>query len=344
MILGTILLLGSIVLLYRNFQIKYRSVYFIGLLLKLIFGITLGLIYKYYYDDGDTFHYYHDALIVNNVIASHPLVVFSLFFSEDWSYLSNSTIHYIQQARALTFSKFLGLLLFLSGKSYWLLSLWLSFLSYLGIYIFVDFCRKRLPKLHHSALAIFMFIPSIVFWSSGVIKEVLALPAILLITIPILKIFIDKKLEKHDFILLLLAGLILGSIKYYVLAALLLSFAPFVAIELWFKNLKAKWIVWAIFTILLLGVGPIIHPNFTPDNFFAAIVRSHDFIVAQNGEGAIHFYYLEPHILAFLINAPLALFSGLFRPMVFEIDSALSFIVSLENIVILGLTVYYVIK
>src|SRR5690606_30192240 len=57
--------------------------YFIpGLTVKLIGAISLGLIYQFYYDGGDTFNYFNNSKYIWEAFKDSPLKAFQLIFSD----------------------------------------------------------------------------------------------------------------------------------------------------------------------------------------------------------------------------------------------------------------------
>ena len=89
------------------------------------------------------------------------------------------------------------------------------------------------------------------------------------------------------------------------------------------------------FAILTAAVS-ILHPNFRYDAILQVVVaNNHDFNSISNSESIIHYYQLQPTVLSVLINAPWALLSGLFRPVIGETGSLMGIAASCENLVIM---------
>ncbi|MDZ7607782.1 MAG: hypothetical protein U5K79_19840 [Cyclobacteriaceae bacterium] len=69
------------------------------------------------------------------------------------------------------------------------------------------------------------------------------------------------------------------------------------------------------------------------------VVHENYLLGIQKGHGAIHYYHFDGSITGFLINIPWAIFSGLFRPFLFEWRNIFQAIVALENFVVFVLLI-----
>src|SRR5689334_16332126 len=58
----------------------WRKYFIPGLTLKLFGAFFIGLIYQYYYGDGDTFRYFQDARLINSSSGDSVLTWFNLVF------------------------------------------------------------------------------------------------------------------------------------------------------------------------------------------------------------------------------------------------------------------------
>jgi hypothetical protein len=99
-------------------------------------------------------------------------------------------------------------------------------------------------------------------------------------------------------------------------------------------------IVWLIVLVVPVVAISFLHPNFYPEQFLYIIASSNQaFLELSDSGDVIHYFNLQPTVTSLLINAPWALFSGLFRPFVWEGDTVFQFFVGVENAFILLLTI-----
>ncbi len=149
--------------------------YIPAIITKLGAGIALGVLYLLHFKGGDTLNYFHDAVILASTASeSLPDYLHAIFTNEDLP----AGLIYSAQPRALLFSKIVSLFALLTFNNYWLTALYLSWLSFLGIWYLANQVVKLFPNTAKAAAFAFLFFPSFVFWSSGVMKESIAMPAL----------------------------------------------------------------------------------------------------------------------------------------------------------------------
>src|SRR5690606_30639556 len=108
------------------------------------------------------------------------------------------------------------------------------------------------------------------------------------------------------------------------------------------RKLSAVW--FSVFIVLFVVVSQT-HPNFYLSRFVSVISENHDKIVASSpAENVIHYNNLHNSWTSLATNSPLALFSGLFRPLIFEAHSVASAVYALENLFLLVVFVAWLIR
>jgi hypothetical protein len=190
----------------------------------------------------------------------------------------------------------------------------------------------------------FMFFPSVVFWSSGVIKESLGFASLLVIAGIFVKIVRDEKPRWWEYVVAGVAVWLLWNLKYYWISVLLPVMGTSAIVHILNKrdvfSLHQSLGLWLVIFVILCGGASLLHPNFHLARLFNVIVENNAaFSLTSGGHDLIQYDSLEPHLSSILKNAPLALMSGLFRPFPWEVDNVLKAEISLENFVLLFLVV-----
>ena len=104
-----------------------------------------------------------------------------------------------------------------------------------------------------------------------------------------------------------------------------------------FAREAACWFL--VFFVLLVGAS-FLHPNFSLQRIVHVIVENHDALIAVSApDDVIHFFDLNASLLSILTNIPMAFVSGFFRPFIWEANTFFKLAVSVENLVILGLSI-----
>src|SRR5690606_10878610 len=122
--------------------------------------------------------------------------------------------------RALFLSKTASVFSLLTNHNYWMISIYFSFLSFLGSWFLISVLRKIYSDISAPVVA-FLFFPSIVFWTSGLIKESLAMACLFFLTAVFLKLYQYIRLSWWQWVLIPFSLWMLWNLKYYYLAIFL---------------------------------------------------------------------------------------------------------------------------
>ena len=195
-----ILVLNLAFLLFISYRIwsleqsSLRKFFWPALVLKLIGGICLGLVYSYYYSTGDTFHYFHDGVRLASLARTDAISYFSFLWAGDESFPISSELIY-KQPRAMFLSKVTSLFCLLTADNYWMIALYFSAISFFSAWFLVQKINHLFEGVQPAAILSFLFFPSVVFWSAGVIKESLAMAALFFLSFIFLKVWKREKLR-----------------------------------------------------------------------------------------------------------------------------------------------------
>lgn len=312
----------------------------LGLLFKLVSGIALGLIYKIHYQGGDTFQYFSDAGIFTDFIFQHPAKILDALFNTLNSPELTLQLAYSDHPRALFFTKLILPLFILSGGNYWILSLMLGFINFLCIQFLVRELAKSFSWIRKESAIAFYFLPTFVFWTSGLLKESLAIAALAALTAICFQI-----IRRNDYfnlwhwIFIIFTAAILWNLKYFYAAVAFPVLASFMLFSFINVRWKISYYILLIFLIFSITGISIFHYNLSFAHISDVIFQNYLAGIQQSGGKAINYYFFHGDLLGYIINLPLALFSGLFRPLPFEIPGLFPSLVAVENLGILVLTI-----
>ena len=220
-------------------------IYWCGLAAKLSAGICLGFIFSSYYAYGDTFDFFHEA----KRIADLP---FREYINLQ---LSPSDYTTTEHPRVLVFSKILSVFVLLTGGSYWISSLYFSLASFFASWYLIAQVSRFYPGIRHLSIVCFLFIPSIVFWSSGILKDALAFTALSLMVAIFLKWHHTQKLSLWHLLLGIASLLILLRIKHYLLITFLIFLGLALFYRFWKRQSGMKWAAIPVLLLMLFFTG-----------------------------------------------------------------------------------------
>lgn len=314
-------------------------------LLKIISGFALIWIYTYYYktrESADVFKYFDDAKIIHSSIFHNPLdylkmitgigadadYLHDLYFSKANYWYKEWDYHLYNDNR--TVIRFNALAMLISNKSIYIHTIFMSFLSLIGLFsiykVFVNFLKGKEKLL----IASIFLLPTVLLWSSGVLKE-----GLLVFAFGIMFYGFYRLLKKfgYKYLIMFIVGLLLLSItKFYTLMAAV----PGMAALLWIEKTKGKKPFLKFLIVHSLAFIVAISNNYV---LFVLYKKQVDFHILIDGlsnkvGSYIEVPKLEPTAFSFLKNAPLAFFNTFFRPHIFEAYSPIVMLAAFENLLI----------
>lgn len=332
-------------LYYRRYAIGsgLQLFYWPALVLKIIAGIALGLVFKYYYEVGDTIRYFEEGCRFADIAGSNFWDYIRSIFDKD---LAPFKSIYHNQPRALFMAKITSVFALITHKNYWLTSVYFSLFAFMGLWALA----QTVYKIYGNKLAIVLSLlafPSMVFWSSGVSKESLALGALAWLLSSLLNYNSKSNISMPRLLIDVAAFILLWKIRYFYAGVLVLSLSSGL-LTLFISNkvekIKHQPILQA-FTFLLCGIVmswavSLTKHNFRLENISHVIAKNHNaFVKKSSRDELIHFEDIDGSVLSLLKNAPEAAFSGLFRPLPSDGANILSYFTQLENTIILLLSI-----
>ena len=326
-------------------DLSFRHLFWPALAFKVLCGIIIGLAYQGKYD---TFLYQK---------AAESLTVFGkkdftgylnlVFFNK----LPDPGI--IQLGKIKTYSnsfffiKPLSLLNFISGSNYFLNSLFFSFFGFAGCWYFVRAVHKAFPGSTFPVILAFLFFPSVVFWTSGILKESVLLGSLGFFWGTVLNLlYRPANQKKSGLLLLFFSGYIMWRIKFFLAALVFCLTAAWLVLR-W---LQQKFVFFRkparlglILPVVLLPLAAFIQQwseSFDIQFFFRRLVWNYNKLQGLSpGRPVITLENFEPTFLSVLANLPEAVWSVFYRPYIWEGHNLLYRMAGIENLVLLVLSI-----
>ena len=252
--------------------------------------------------------------------------------------------------------KLVALFSFFSFGKYLLISLFFSFLCFSGVWKLFRFFYHLYPHLHKQLSISILFLPSFIFWSSGILKETVSIAALGWVTYNLYFLFHDKKHKAGHVIRCIIAGYLLFTVKPYIF----LSYLPFLILFLvslklrsYKSGLKRILVGGFLFVIALGAIVSIVTRDdlniggFAIDNIFEQVKNQ-----KQNFEGmsdVADSYFssgstFDGTFSSFLRSVPGAIAATFYRPFIWESKKLATLISSLESLAIMLFTIWVFIK
>jgi len=140
---------------------------------KLVAGFGYGFVYAHYFPVSDSWVYFKESLVESQNLLTRPSAFFStgipftnltdLFSTADDAPWSNTGENLL--------IKLLAVFNVLSGGNYYIDTIFFNALSFWGLYLIYIVAGKHIQKNRLLLFCIIFFLPSCLFWNSGIDKD-----------------------------------------------------------------------------------------------------------------------------------------------------------------------------
>jgi hypothetical protein len=348
-------------MLHRHPEYRY---YLWGLYAKIIGGFFFTMTYIYYYGNGDTVSFFKSSVALSNLWRENPVKYVEALFGDNsvenlYRLFSPSTgypLGYVYvDDRTYMLVRIISPLTIIGLNSVLITGAMVSVISYGGVWRLYRTLLRYYPKLQRSLAIAVLFFPSAVFWGSGIMKDTFTFTAVCWFIYALDRIFFQKEGELGVWIQLFGASLIMVLLKPYIFMLILPSSL------LWVLYQRVQRLRNAVLRVLLLPAGML---------FMAGL----SFVVLEQLEGSLGKFSLgkalntvvvtqldmkrsdqygmnyfdlgniEATWTSILSKFPQAVFAGLYRPSLIEVNNIVMLITALENTFLLGLSIYILLR
>ncbi|MBX2917514.1 MAG: hypothetical protein KF856_19780 [Cyclobacteriaceae bacterium] len=340
----------------RVTDINTSRYFFPALTLKIFGAIALGFIYQFYYSGGDTFNFHtHGSRQIWLAFSESLTAGLKLLMGgadQVGIYKYTSRIVFYGDPQSYFVVKIAGLLDLITFSSYSATGVLFSLWSFAGAWALYLTFYKRYRHLHLYLAICSLFIPSVVFWGSGILKDTLVLGALGLATYSVDLIFVQQKVNGSRIALLLLSVYIIFSVKLFILQA----FLPAVVLWIGYKKIMSSPSVMVRVLVFpfLLGGGVLLSywmvnkvgendARYAVENIArTAQVTAYDigFYTGRDAGSGYSLGELDGTLASMITKMPQAVNVSLFRPYLWEVKNPLMLLSALEGTLLLVLVLY----
>jgi len=350
---------------YKNKKIATNPIYKYyvrGLQLKIVGAIGFFAIYVFYYGGGDTTAFFQSSGLLTKLFMSHPYQYFSIMFGnlseQNLTAFFNAGLccpQYYKDFNTFAIVRYVSPIVAISGFSYISSTIIFSYLTYICIWrLFIVF-NELYPNFEKKLAIAILYLPTPIFWGSGILKDSLAFAGACIFTYSIYVFFIKKEKKFKYIFLLIMGSYIMVTLKPYIFVALLPGAAAWI-----FFNRIAKIQSTAIKLIaapIIIGIGLLLTSVIMSrlksslgaygdidTALKKAQVSKFDLQRKEYGTNSFNIGEFDGSIGSAARLFPAAIVAGLYRPFVFEARNFVNFLTALENLFILLLTLRVMLK
>jgi len=304
-------------------------------LVKVLAGIFYGWMGLYYGNLAqmlDTWGYHQFGVNEYHLLTTHPHEYFTNMFYTPYPHgfenVFGSTDSYWNDLKGNIFVKLLSLFDLLSFGHYYVNVIFYSFISMFGPVAIFRVMADIFPKKKFTVLLAAFFVPSFMYWTSGLHKEGLIFLGVSLVIYHFYFAWKEKRYAPKRWLGILLGLLILFVLRNFLMMLVIPAVIAWLLACRWPKH------GFAIFTAVYLVFGLVFFTGRYIDkrlDFPQAVVdKQQAFLRLQGGVSTIPIKELEPTFASFAKNTPQALTLSFLRPYPSDVHHLLSLIASLE--------------
>jgi len=339
--------------------------YTIGLFIKIFGGIVFNLIYIYHYGGGDTTDYYEGGRALVKLLFKHPYQCLSILLGEttleNWHYFDITTGWpplgmYHSKPDSFAVMRFITPFLLISFNKLLVGTAVLDWLAYAGIWRFYRMACEIYPKMIKQFAIAVLFIPSVIFWGSGIMKDTFTFTAALWFTYNIYMIFIKKKNVFANVIVIIINVWIIILLKPYIIVALLPASLMWISFN-WIKSIRNNILRFlAAPCLIVIGLvvssyslskmGDKLGTYSSMESIISKAQVTQQDLVREEAYGTHSFDIgqFDASLSSILKKMPMAIIAGLFRPFLWEVRNAVMLISGIETFIFLIWFIYILIR
>lgn len=325
-----------------------------GYLIKVLGGAFFAAIFFYVYTVGDTFLYWSGAKNISNYFWENPQMYFKMLFSnpEEMKEMIpgiHREVAYTRTEEEWFMVRILSVINIFCGGNYLLLLFFTSMFSFVGSWTIFEVINSWFKNNTRLAFICSFAVPTVIIWSSGVIKDSLVFGMIGVMVYAFYQIFFHKNWGNiWMWALFIISTYTIFRLKSYLVIALLpsLMLAYYIFIRSRIQNIILKRISGPILFAFMIGAGVLLIQT------LAEISEKYEVEKLENKAKGFHTWHvttggatynlgeIEYTISGVARKIPAALNVSFYRPYPWEIKNIGMAIASVESLILLLLSIY----
>jgi hypothetical protein len=331
--------------------------YLTGMMVKIAGSVAICLVYTLYYNGGDSTGYFEQGRAMCNLLFKNPSYFFEVIFTgttaDNYSYMDDVTTYvdhhaWVYDYSAMFISRLIAPFYLITFNSFIAVTILLCWLCYGGIWkLYLLFC-EQFPLIRKELAISILFIPSVVFWGSGLLKDTVTLSCVGWYSYSFYRLLIRNEYKIANILMLVVAAYLLSALKPYILFALLPGSMIWLSYDKISKT-ENRVIRIVIAPILITGgllgafyalssLGGALGVYSIDSVLDRAVVVQRDLKSSYYGGNSFDIGDFDASIGGVMSKAHLAINAALFRPYLWEVRNPLMLLSALESSYIFILT------
>lgn len=344
---------------YKGLQLE--KYFMTALTFRFIATILYTLVLGYYYKGGDTTMYFRAVLDLHLAVNDNTSFIADIYGKTKLnpdealnSYFmfdgTGVTHYYMYQVSNYMVPRIALPLSLIFSKSYLCISFCLAFFAFAGCWRIFKLFYSFYPHLHKKIAIATLFLPSVLFWSSSLIKDSITMGALGFFIYAFYQLFFLRRKVAANIIIVLFSAFLLFYIKPYIVLCSLPAFLVW-AYMLLYKNIRDKGfrmfatLLFAILTTLgsvyfmqKIATSEIASQYATQNILKSLETQQSTYSIVEDAGSAFKATTIDNSVFGIIKLFPMGMVATLFRPFVWEVRSPIMFLTALEALIFLWLT------
>ncbi len=296
-----------------------------------IFYGWIGIYYGGLAQMSDTWAYHTNSIAEYHLLLKNPHEYFTNLFRDPYgdgvSKFFETKNSYWNDLKGNAFIKVLSVFNIFSLGNYYINVIFYSFITLFGVMAIYRVMADIFPGKKQLVLLASVFIPSFLFWASGLHKEGLIFNGL---SFMVYAVYFGTKEKYINFNRI--AGFVIGfllvlTLRNFIIVILLPALLTWLFAMKWPKRCLTVFTVSYIFFGILFFTARYINPKL---DFPQAVVTKQQEFLQLVGNSTIPIKHLEPTVFSFVTNTPQAFTLTILRPYPSDVHHILSFAAAVE--------------
>lgn len=328
--------------------------------LRFFLVIAYGLIIQYYYGYGDTMLYYQATKDMHLAVMDNFSFFKDIYFTHDLKPSDSLTPYFMYDSFGFThYFMFdpknfmvpkIGLIFsLLFFKSYVCISFCITLFSFAGSWKMFKVFYDLYPHLGKKIAIATLFLPSVMFWGSGLLKDSISIGAFGFLFYSSYNIFIKKKKIFYSIVIFVINSYLIFNIKPYIALCFLPAFLVwyFMGLSRRIHDATLKTVASFLF-IILASISAYfilqevtssdVTKQYATENLFKTVQSQQSGFGSAGSGSSFELGELNNSIGSFLTLFPAGVIASLFRPFLWEVRNPLMLFSALEAFAFIILT------
>lgn len=331
-----------------------------GFIAKILGSILFALFFQYYYNGGDSYIYYTGGLdFKETILTNFPKNIHFLFSSANdfgdyyiQTYDKKENFGYLSAPSNLMAAKFVAFFALFCFNKYLIISLCFGVFSFSGMWVTFKIFFDHFPSLRKHFSIAFLYLPSLLFWGSGIGKDPLCIGFLGWLFYSGYKIFIKGELKLLLLLVFILSMYFLAVLKIYIPLVFISFFLLWIVLKR-LNKIQNRIIRILIPGCIIVAIIILLNTTFVSeyinnlfDNFTQYIGDTKSLYeqLTSNEGSLINVGDFDLTPLGVLKKIPSSLATTLYRPYLWESKKLITFLSALESSYILLYTLYALFK